>query len=143
MNSIRERIIQAMIATISASAMAHTGKAPIRQSPLALTREDSPAILIEVVGDNAGERTNDREARVLQVRISALWRDDGFADADSAMVDIHRELLANANLGGLCQNIIQGDADFENEDADAGAVITPVSYSIPYRTRIRDIAVLG
>ena len=51
--------------------------------------------------------------------------------------------MADPNLGGLAIAVREIDAEWEAEDADAGAVLLPARYEIRYRTRAIDLTQTG
>lgn len=138
MPSIREQLIQSLIATITPAATAH-GAAIHRQAVWSIDRNQSPAICIEVVGDKVVDSTNALVVRQLTITINAMWRAESFAQADAAVCDIHAALMENNNLGGLCQSVQEVGGEWDNEDADGGAVLIPQTYEIRYRTKKNDI----
>lgn len=141
MPSIRERLLRAIVTRLS------TAIAPIpvlRQPTVPLTREASPALLLFVDGDSITARANHLVDRLLIVRLAVVARGaDGFEVADQLLVTAHAALLADPNLGGLCIAVREIDAEWEAEDADAGAVLLPARYEIRYRTHAIDLTQTG
>lgn len=141
MHSIRERLLRAMVTRLSAAI------APIpvlRQPTVPLTREASPALLLWAEGDQITARANHLVDRLLVVRLAVIARGaDAFEVADQLLVAAHAALLADPNLGGLCIAVREIDAEWEAEDADAGAVLLPARYEIRYRTHAIDLTQTG
>lgn len=146
MNSIRERILQALVHTLAPVAVGQ-GATLVRSPTTALPRERSPALLVIPESDTIHDRPNDRVERHLIVRLVALVRDaTGEAQenrADRLLVAAHAALFANANLGGLALGLQELDCEWDVEDADAGAAALPARYQITYRTRVDDLAQQG
>lgn len=140
--SIREQIIVALINAMTPAATT-AGATIIRQSPFAVERDDNPFIAVTIGGDQVRERQNNRSVRVLTVTFSVVDRADAFTRADALVVAIHKAMMAQRNLGGLCQAIRETGGEWEIADADGGAVMIPATYEIDYRTVVDDISVLG
>lgn len=138
MISRREAIVREVLARITA---AIAPIAVLRQPTLAIPREKTPAVILTVESDNPAKRANDRMEREMVVHITALSRDpaDGWAQADDLVCRVHAALLADQTLGGLVLAIVEGEADWQAEDADLDAVAVPATYRITYRTLVSDI----
>lgn len=144
--SIRERIVQAVLALLAPIALLN-GVTLIRSPPNGLTREQSPALLVFPESDTVALRVNDRVERQLVLRIVALSREGaGIAPAsiaDGLLVAVHLALFANANLNGLCMGLSELDCEWDVEDADAQIAAVPARYQITYRTLAADISAQG
>ena len=144
--SLRERIIQAVMALLAPIALAN-GVTLIRSPPNGLTREQSPALLIFPESDTVSPRVNDRVERQLVLRIVALSREAvGKAPetiADGLLVAAHAALFANANLSGLCVGLRELDCEWDVEDADALIAALPARYQFSYRTIAHDLSLIG
>lgn len=141
MNSVRERLLRAVIARLS-SAVAPM--AVLRMPAVPVTREASPALLLFVEGDRITAHANHLVDRQLVVRLAVVARGaDAFDVADRALVAAHAALLADPNLGGLAIVVREIDCDWEFDDADAGAVLLPARYEIRYRTHPLDLTQTG
>ncbi len=145
-SSIREQILQALLARLRPVATAHG--ATLHRSPtVALTRAQCPALVLFPEAEAIVERANDRVTRELVVRLVALARAVPPVVAETAADDLltaaHAALLADGNLGGLTLGIRELDCEWEVEDADAVAAALPARYRITYRTLARDLAAPG
>lgn len=144
--SLRESIIQAVMALLSPIALAN-GVTLIRSPPNGLSREQSPALLIFPESDTVSPRVNDRVDRQLVLRIVALAREtEGIAPqtiADGLLVAAHAALFANANLNGLCVGLRELECEWDVEDADALIASLPARYQFSYRTMAHDLALIG
>lgn len=145
-HSIREQILRAVLTTLTPVAHAH-GAQLLRSPTSAITREQSPALLLLPESETLSSRNNDRVERQLIIRLIALARETGDIAAeslaDALLVSAHRALFADVNLGGLCLGLSELDADWEIEDADAIAAALPARYQISYRTLASDLATQG
>ena len=144
--SIREQILQALMATLAPVAAAQ-GATLLRSPVHGVPREASPALLLFPESDTIVERPNDRVERQLVVRLVALARETGAgppeALADQILVAAHVALFADANLGGLALGLRELDGEWDVEDADAGAAAMPARYQITYRTLATDLTQQG
>lgn len=146
MASIREQIMNRIIATLTPVANAH-GAMIIRQPVVGVPRDRSPALLVIAESEAVHPRGNDRVDRLLTIKLAALARgteiEQPEAIADRLLVAAHAALFADFNIGGLALGMQEQDCDFEADDADAGAALLPARYQIMYRTLANDISQKG
>jgi hypothetical protein len=137
--SRREQIIRNVI-TRCQDAIYPT--AVLRQPTIAIPREQTPVLLVEVLSDAPVTRSNDRMERELVLRILAHARDptDGYAVADDLLCRAHLALLADTTFGGLALSLAEMEVDYQMEDADVEAIAIPATYRITYRTLVSDIS---
>ncbi|MBU6956105.1 hypothetical protein [Hahella sp. HN01] len=137
MNSIRERIQRTCLDTLKKA----LAPVPVWRYPTApINREASPALLLMTESDVVLARVNDRVERALSIRLVAITRGrDAFEQADRLAVAAHTALMRDANVGGLAYALLEIDAEWDAEDADAGAVALPLRYEVRYRTHIHDL----
>ncbi len=139
--SIREQILQAVIATLSPVAKG-MGVTIFRSPVVALLRDQMPAIVV-FPENEVTDGQNTLAKRQLTIRVVAMARevDGNNAElvADQLMVASHAALMANNNLGGLCIKIRETGTEWDIEDADARAVAIPAKYDIEYRTQLNDL----
>jgi len=144
--SIREQILQALMATLAPVATAQ-GAALLRSPVHGVPREASPALLLLPESDTIVQRPNDRVERQLVVRLVALARETRAGSpealADQILVAAHAALFVQANLGGLALGLRELDCEWDVDDADAGAAALPARYQITYRTLCYDLARQG
>ncbi|GGH54888.1 hypothetical protein GCM10010975_11900 [Comamonas phosphati] len=144
--SIRERIVLAVLDAVRPSAQA-LGATLHRSPSVAISREQSPALVVFPESESISERANDRVTRVLTVRLVALARAVPPAipetEADRLLTVAHAALMADANLGGLCLGIHELDCEWEVEDADATAAMLSARYEVRYRTQAQDLTQTG
>ncbi len=141
-NSIRERLIVAALDALRPVAAA-LGAGVYRSPAVAITREQSPALVVFAESDVITERANGRVTRELTLRVVALARETATLApetlADRLIAAAHLALMSDQNLGGLALRIHELDCDFDIEDADALAVALYGRYQITYRTQQLDI----
>jgi hypothetical protein len=142
MTSIRELIVRDVVARCQAAVSPAT---VVRQPTVALTREQTPALIVTVVSDAPVKRSNDRVERELALRLTGLARDldDGFAVADDLICRVHQALLLDRTLGGLALDLAEMECEVQAEDADAEAIAIPAQYRITYRVLAHDISQKG
>ena len=138
MMSRREAVVREVLARCAAAV---SPVAVLRQPTTPIDRAASPAVIVAVESDTLEALANDRQQRVLTLRITALSRhpSDPWAESDDLLCRVHAALLAEQTLGGLSLALQLADTDFDTEDADAQAVALPATYRITYRTPITDL----
>ena len=146
MNSIREHILEAIVAALEPVATA-AGAVLARSPPTGITQEQSPALLVFPESDAITQRPNDRVERHLIVRIVAVARatdtERPEVIADRLLVAAHLALFQTENFGGLVLGLHEIECEWDVEDADATAAAIPARYQITYRTLVSDISQKG
>jgi hypothetical protein len=145
MQSLRERIIQAVVASLTPVATAQG--ATIRRQPTVPTdRANLPALLVFPESESV-RRINDRAERELVLRIVALAMGTATGPpepiADMLLTAAHLVLTADATLGGLAIGLEETDCDWQQDDADIEAAAIPARYRITYRTLAHDLTRKG
>ena len=143
-NSIRERILQAIVGVITP--VASDQAASVWRTPsVSITRDQCPALVVFPESESLAERANDRVTRELTVRITALARavPPMVAEtlADALLCAAHAALMSDVNLGGLALGIREVESEWEVDDADGVAASTSARYQISYRTLVADISI--
>ncbi len=142
-NSIRERILLAVLSAVRAPAQA-LGATLHRTPAIAIAREQCPALVVHPEADAIVSRANDRVTRELTVRVTALARavppTAPETAADALLTAAHAALMTDVNLGGLALGIHELDCEWDVEDADAVAAAIPARYRITYRTLAADLS---
>lgn len=145
-NSLRERILLAVLNAVRAPLLA-LGATVHRSPTVAITREQSPALVVFPESDAISERANDRVTRLLTIRLVALARAVPPAtpesEADRLLTAAHAALMRDGTLGDLALGIREQDGEFEIEDADDLVVALPARYAITYRTLAHDLSIQG
>ena len=143
-NSIRERILQTLVARLNPVAT-HQAASVWRTPSVAITRDQCPALVVFPESESLADRANDRVTRELTVRITALARavppDIAETQADALLCAAHAALMLDVNLGGLALGVREVESEWEVDDADGVAASTSARYQITYRTLIADIAI--
>ena len=139
MISRRELLIRAVMSCCQGAV---TPVTVLRQPTTAISRDQTPALVLAIVSDAPVKRSNDRMERELVVRLTSYVRDptDGYAVADDLLCKAHLALLADTTLGGLALSLAEMEADYQAEDADVEAIAIPAIYRITYRTLVSDIS---
>lgn len=145
MQSLRERIIQAVVASLTPVATAQG--ATIRRQPTVPTeRANLPALLVFPESESV-RRINDRAERELVLRIVALAMGTATEPpepiADRLLTAAHLVLTADATLGDLTTGLEETDCDWQQDDADMEAAALPARYRITYRTLAHDLTRKG
>ena len=143
-NSIRERILQTLVARLTP--VATDQAATVWRTPsVSITRDQCPALVVFPESESLAERANDRVTRELTVRITALARavppDVAETQADALLCAAHSALMLDVNLGGLALGLREVESEWEVDDADGVACSASARYQISYRTLIADISV--
>jgi hypothetical protein len=145
-NSLRERILVAVLDAVRAPLQA-LGASVHRSPTVAMTREQSPALVVFPETDAITERANDRVTRLLTIRLVALTRGVPPAipesEADRLLTAAHAALMKDGTLGDLALGIREQDGEFDIEEADDLVVALPARYAITYRTLAHDISIQG
>ncbi|WKB50781.1 hypothetical protein [Eleftheria terrae] len=141
MPSLRERLVLAVIARVSAAVQ----PVPVLRSPATpVFRDTNAALLLFPESDAVTEHSNGVVTRALTLRLVALARgDDAFAATDHLIVAAHAALLADPNFGGLALAVRELDCEWDSDDTDTGAVAQPARYAIRYRTHTHDLTGSG
>lgn len=145
MQSIREQIIQAVVANLTP--VAALQGATIRRQPTVPTDRTKLPTLLVFPESEAVRRVNDRAERELILRIVALavgtLTEAPEPIADRLLVAAHAALLADVNLGGFTLNLEETDCDWQQDDADMEITALPARYRITYRTFSHDLTKKG
>ena len=145
MQSIREQIIQTVVARLTLVASAQG--ATIRRQPTVPTDRAQLPTLLVFPDSEAVRRVNDRTERELVIRIVALAVGTAMEIpepmADRLMTAAHAALLADVTLGGLALGMEETDTDWQQDDADMDVAALPSRYRITYRTFAHDLTQKG
>ena len=139
MTTKRESIL-AQIATTLASTTGVSGRV-YRSRVTALSRGESPALIIEPVSDTAQQITSlPRLDWTLRVRVVVVVRSSTpDSDADSIIESLHSKIMADLTLGGYAIDVQPVLSNFNYLDADKPAGVITNEYEILYRTLIDDL----
>lgn len=138
MASKRETILARVILALAGSS--GVGTRIYRSRVEALSRAETPAIVVEPVTDNATQDTLATLSWQLTFRVSIITRGqvpDQIADATA--IDVHSKLMADSTLDGLVTDLVPASVDFQQIDADQPAGVTSLTFSATYRTDLNSI----
>lgn len=141
MSSVRELIISQLVSTLES---APTIGAPVYRSRVTpLMREESPAIIIEPIIDQANQIVVPKLDWSLTVRISIIVRGD-IPDqlADPIAEKVHAKVMTDLSVGGYAYDVQPQSVSFDLLDADNSAGLVSMEYLILYRTSLTDITVV-
>jgi hypothetical protein len=101
----------------------------------ALSRAETPAILIEPVSDSPTLVAVGKLNWDLTVRVSVVVR-GAIPDqqADPVIESLHAKLLADKSLGGYAQDLTAGPVSWEFVDGDQPVGVVSCDYRVQYRT---------
>lgn len=140
MTTRRETILAAVRTALTGTAQVGARIYRSRVEPMA--RAESPAIVIEPVGDTAEQTTSlPMLDWSLTVRVSVIVRGTVPDQlADPIVQDMHARLMADLTLGGVAMDIRPQSVNFELVEADQPAGVISCDYLIRYRTANANLA---
>ena len=131
----RERILAAIKTNLANTV--GVGTRIYRSRAEALTRSETPAIIIEPISDTPAEKQNfnDRINWDFRIRISVVVR-GSIPDqvADPTIESLHTKVLTDPSIGGLALDIRPSTTNFEILEADQPAGVISCEFDIEYRT---------
>lgn len=139
MATLREQIVAAMVTALNG---AGTGAAIYRSRAVAVSRGQSPALIIEPVSDAATQNTVPKLDWLLTVRCTLFVRGpQPDVLADPIVQAAHAALLADMTLGGLAMTVLPTTAQYQFSDADDGVCVVTLDFQVQYRTSQQDLTV--
>lgn len=141
MTTRRESILTAIRTALTGTAGVSTRIYRSRVEPLA--RQESPAIVIEPVNDQAEQNTSlPKLDWSLTVRVAVIVRGNVPDQlADPIVEDMHAKLMADLTLGGYAIDIQPQSVNFEMVEADQPAGVISCDYLVRYRTAVESLNV--
>jgi hypothetical protein len=139
MSSKRENILAAVRTALTGTTGVGTRIYRDRQS--AFARDETPAIVVEPVNDQAAVETSlPTLTWSLTVRVAIIVR-GSLPDqvADPIIVSAHSKLMADLTLGGYAMDIIPQGVNFDMAEADQIAGVIMCDYLIRYRTTLTNL----
>lgn len=139
MTSKRENILAAVRTALTGTSGVGTRIYRSRQE--AFARDESPAIVVEAVNDQAIIETSlPTLTWILTIRIAIIVR-GSIPDqlADPIIVSAHSKLMADLTLGGYAMDIAPQGVNFDMADADQSAGVIMCDYLIRYRTTLSSL----
>jgi len=134
MASRREAIILAVRAKLNQLATVPASRV-YRSRETAITRAESPAVVLRKDSDPAPENRNVDERRLHFVIEIYTRGENAEADADPIEVEIHDALMVDRTLGDKCILLEAGDTIFVDANADLPAHRTEMHFSALYRVK--------
>jgi len=139
MTTKREQVLTAIRTVLTGTAGVGTRIYRSRVEPLA--RQESPAIVIEPITDQAQQNTSlPKLDWSLTVRIAVIVRGN-IPDqlADATVSSMHTKLMADLTLGGIAYDVQPSLVNFELVEADQPAGVISCDYVVRYRTQVADL----
>jgi len=139
MTSKRENIL-ARILTIVTPTTGISNRA-YRDRVVALTRAETPSILIEGVSDSAEQNTSLPTLDwSLTVRCSVIVRSSTpVTTSDATVVNMHSRIMADLTLNGYAIDVQPDNVDIQTIDSDQPTGVIACEYLVRYRTEINDL----
>ena len=136
----REHILDAVKSAINSTS--GVSSRVYRSRAVALTRAESPALLISWTADSAEQTTSLATLNwTLEVSIACIVRGDTPDEvADSIVEDMHSRLMSDITLGGYSMDILPTGTTNEVLDADQPAGVIFCEYEIDYRTAYNNLS---
>ena len=139
MTTVRENIIEDIISSLSGTT--NVGTRIYRSRVVAITRGESPALIVEPVSDTC-EQTSSLPVLdwSLLMRVSVIVRGDKPDEvADPIVESLHAKIMADLTLGGHAIDVQPQSVSFEMVDADQPAGVIGCDYLVRYRTEVDDL----
>jgi hypothetical protein len=139
MTTKRERVLRAIVTTLAGTTGVGTRIYRSRVEPLA--RQESPAIVIEPITDQAQQNTSLPTLDwSLTVRVAIIVRGNVPDQlADPIVESAHAKLMADLTLGGYAIDVQPQNVAFELMEADQPAGVISLDYLVRYRTNVADL----
>lgn len=139
MSSKRENILAAVRTALTGTS--GVGTRIFRSRQEAFARDESPAIVIEPINDQAIIETSlPTLTWTLTVRVAVIVRGTTPDQiADPIIVSAHSKLMADLTLGGYAMDIAPQGVNFDMADADQTAGVIMCDYLIRYRTTLSSL----
>lgn len=139
MTTRRETILSAIKTALNGTTGVGTRIYRSRVEPL--SRQESPAIIVEPLTDQADDSVVPKLDWQLTARVAIIVRGNVPDQiADPIIEDVHRRLLSDVALLALVVEIVPTQISFDSMDADQPAGVVLMDYSIRYRTQAGDLS---
>jgi hypothetical protein len=140
MTTIREDIIASIKSKLDAGG--NIGGAVFRSRSATQARDDGIIIIVEPVMDQATQNVIPKLDWRLTVAITVIAR-GAIPDqaADPVVAEVHKRVMSDLGLGGLCHDIQPQSSSFEFVSADKDAMVVTNTFDVLYRTSLNDISV--
>jgi len=140
MTTKRENILAAITTALAGTTGVGTRIYRSRAEPM--SRNESPAIIIEPVSDTPVQNTSLPTLDwTLRVRIAVIERGN-IPDqaADDTVESLHSKMMADLTLGGYAIDVQPAQTSFQLLEADQPAGIIFCEFEIRYRTEVADLS---
>jgi hypothetical protein len=139
MTTKREQVLAAIRTALTGTTGVGTRIYRSRVEPLA--RQESPAIVIEPITDQAQQNTSLPTLDwSLTVRIAVIVRGTvPDQQADATVQSLHAKIMADLTLGGVAYDVQPSLVNFEMVEADQPAGVISCDYIVRYRTQVADL----
>jgi hypothetical protein len=140
MTTKRENILAAIKTALAGTTGVGTRIYRSRVEPL--SRNESPAIIIEPVSDTPVQNTSLPTLDwTLRVRIVVIERGN-IPDqaADDTIQSLHSKMMADLTLGGYAIDVEPAQTSFQLLEADQPAGVIFCEFEIRYRTKVADLS---
>lgn len=140
MATIRENILDAVKTALTGTTS--VGGRIYRSRVAALTRAESPALLLSWSSDTATQTTSLATLdHSLSIDISVIVRGETPDEiADPIVESLHNKIMSNTALNNLVMDLFLTDTTNEAYDADQPGGVITCSYNISYRTLNNNLA---
>ena len=133
MSSIREQIVAAFVATLT-----DTGAEAYRSRSDAVSRPESPALIVTPQSEDVNIVTTHGVDRLLSLQVEVITRGDvPDSLADPIIVAAHQKIMADQTLGGLCFDIAEVSSQWAIESGDLDICSLIAVYRVHYRTAMK------
>jgi hypothetical protein len=139
MTTKRETILTAIRTALTGTTGVGTRIYRSRVEPL--TRQESPAIVVEPISDSAEQNTALPTLDwSLTVRVAIIVRGD-IPDqvADPIVQSAHAKIMADLSLGGYAIDVQPISVTFDLQEADQPAGVISMDYLVRYRTAVANL----
>lgn len=139
--STRRETILAAVKTALTSISGVADASVYRSRAQALTRADSPAVVLEPVSDQCDNPTLQRLiwTHIFQV-IVVVRSDTPDQTADPILKDIHGKIMQSATLDALAVLLLPLSVTWTIDDADKSLCMAVMQFRIDYQTSLTDIS---
>jgi hypothetical protein len=140
MTTKREQVLTAIRTALTGTTGVGTRIYRSRVEPL--TRQESPAIVVEPVNDSAEQNTALPTLDwSLTVRVAIIVRGDVPDQvADPIVESAHAKIMADLSLGGYAIDVQPISVTFDLQEADQPAGVIMMDYLVRYRTNVANLA---
>ena len=139
MTTKRENILATIKTTLADTTGVGTRIYRSRVEPI--SRDESPAIVVEPISDDADQNTSMPTLDwTLRIRVSVIERADvPDQEADDTIESMHSKIMSDLTVGGYAHDIQPVRTEFEFIEADEPLGIISNEHEIRYRTQVADL----